>query len=152
MCAFTRRPVTFAPHLYLISSMSSGPWKSPLQGFENADPLPTELNPDGKSLFNPGTTKSAAYDHFPPPIDSSNNGFDFHSELMILFEPRPFHSFLQFITCLPTRSMPTTRGHYTNGSGESFQRYAACFARPLNDAEYRTQLRIYRFWDKAVGG
>jgi len=75
--------------------MSSGPWKSPLQGFENADPLPTELNPDGKSLFNPpGTTKSAAYDHFPPPIDSSKNGFDFHSELMILFEPGPFHSFL----------------------------------------------------------
>jgi len=48
--------------------------------------------------------------------------------------------------------MPITRGHYTNGSGESFQRYTTCFARPLNDAEYKTQLRIYRFWDRAVGG
>jgi hypothetical protein len=125
---------------------------SPLQGFENADPLPTELNPDGKSLFNtPGTTKSPTYDQFPSPIDSSNNGFDFHSQL---FQPRSIHlvTFFQFITCLQTRSRPITREHYTNGSGESFQRCAICFGRPHNHAEHMIQLRIYRFWDKAVGG
>jgi len=53
-------------------------WDSPLKGYENAPPLPNTLNPDGKSLFNPPGPKSAAYDQFPKPIDSSNNGFDFH--------------------------------------------------------------------------
>ena len=48
---------------------------------DHTEPLPTTLNPDGKSLYNPPGTKSTAYDHFPPPIDSSNNGFDFHSKL-----------------------------------------------------------------------
>ena len=52
-----------------------------LKGYENAEPLPTTLNPDGKSLYNPPGIKSAAYDVFPQPIDSSNNGFDFHSKL-----------------------------------------------------------------------
>lgn len=55
------------------------PWKSPLKGYENAEPLPTTLNSDGKSLYNPPGTKSPSYDEFPKPIDSSNNGFDFHS-------------------------------------------------------------------------
>ncbi|THH18040.1 hypothetical protein EW146_g2875 [Bondarzewia mesenterica] len=54
------------------------PYKSPLQGYENADPLPTTINPDGKSLYNPPGPRSAAYDEFPKPIESSNNGFDFH--------------------------------------------------------------------------
>ncbi|KDR80746.1 hypothetical protein GALMADRAFT_222345 [Galerina marginata CBS 339.88] len=54
-------------------------WKSPLDGFDNLPPLPTDVNPDGKSLYNPpGTTKSVAYDQFLPPILPSNNGFDFH--------------------------------------------------------------------------
>ncbi|RDB20834.1 putative 21 protein [Hypsizygus marmoreus] len=54
-------------------------WKSPLEGYENAEPLPDTINPDGKSLYNPPTdAKSSAYDEFPQPIDSSNNGFDFH--------------------------------------------------------------------------
>ncbi|KAG6813147.1 hypothetical protein H0H92_013553 [Tricholoma furcatifolium] len=54
-------------------------FKSPLIGYENAEPLPTTINPDGKSLFNPPTNvKSSAYEEFPEPIDSSNNGFDFH--------------------------------------------------------------------------
>lgn len=54
-------------------------WKSPLEGFENLEPLPTTINSDGKSLYNPPGPKSASYDEFPEPIDSSNNGFDFHS-------------------------------------------------------------------------
>ncbi|KZP09915.1 hypothetical protein FIBSPDRAFT_900155 [Athelia psychrophila] len=53
-------------------------WTSPLQGYENAEPLPDTKNPDGKSLYNPPGPKSAAYEEFPKPIDSSNNGFDFH--------------------------------------------------------------------------
>lgn len=59
-------------------------WKSPLEGYENAEPLPTTVNPDGKSLFNPPGAKSAAYEEFPPPIDSSNNGFDFHGAFKTL--------------------------------------------------------------------
>jgi len=47
---------------------------------DSTEPLPTTLNPDGKSLYNPPGPKSTAYDLFPQPIDSSNNGFDFHSK------------------------------------------------------------------------
>lgn len=54
-------------------------YTSPLIGYENADPLPTTYNADGKSLYNPPGPRSAAYDEFPKPIDLSNNGFDFHS-------------------------------------------------------------------------
>ncbi|KAH7914830.1 DOPA-like domain-containing protein [Hygrophoropsis aurantiaca] len=53
-------------------------WKSPLTGYENAEPLPTTINPDGKSLFNPPGPKSAAYEKFPEPFVPSKNGFDFH--------------------------------------------------------------------------
>ncbi|KAG6854271.1 hypothetical protein C0991_008964 [Blastosporella zonata] len=54
-------------------------FKSPLVGYENADPLPDTINPDGKSLYNtPTGVKSPAYEEFPEPIDPSNNGFDFH--------------------------------------------------------------------------
>ncbi|KAH9932661.1 DOPA-like domain-containing protein [Amylocystis lapponica] len=53
-------------------------WKSPLIGYENAEPLPTTINPDGKSLYNTPGPLSKAYETFPDPIVSTNNGFDFH--------------------------------------------------------------------------
>lgn len=54
-------------------------------GSDPLPPLPSEeeRNPDGKSLVNPPRADgalSAAYDTFPDPIDSSNNGFDFHGK------------------------------------------------------------------------
>ncbi len=57
------------------------PWtyKSLLVGYENAAPLPTTINEDGKSLYNPPGTRSAAYDEFSKPIRPDKNGFDFHS-------------------------------------------------------------------------
>ena len=69
-----------------MSSKHSWQNKSPLEGYENAEPLPSTVNPDGKSLFNPGKggqPLSDSYTTFPKPIDSSNNGFDFH----IYYEP-----------------------------------------------------------------
>lgn len=54
-------------------------WKSPLVGYENSEPLPTTINADGKSLYNPPGPLSAAYETFPDPIVSTRNGFDFHS-------------------------------------------------------------------------
>ncbi len=60
-------------------------WESPLKGYENAEPLPIGFNADGKSLINTPGPKSASYDEFQKPIDSSNNGFDFHSKF-----PPPF--------------------------------------------------------------
>ena len=60
--------------------MASSIYPNPLAGYENAPPLPDTINADGKSLYNgPPTGKlSASYETFPLPIDSSNNGFDFH--------------------------------------------------------------------------
>ncbi len=62
-------------------------YPSPLVGYENAPPLPTGINPDGKSLTNDiqkdeqgKPVLSKAYDEFVDPIDKKNNGFDFHSE------------------------------------------------------------------------
>jgi DOPA 4,5-dioxygenase len=55
-------------------------WPSLLEGYEGAEPLPTALNPDGKSMYNPPGPHSAAYDEFPKQIDPTQNGIDFHSE------------------------------------------------------------------------
>ncbi|KAF2174132.1 hypothetical protein M409DRAFT_16402 [Zasmidium cellare ATCC 36951] len=60
------------------------PWAyeypSPLEGYENLEPLSEERNEDGKSLKNPPPTKtSEAYKAFPDPIaNGSKPGFDIH--------------------------------------------------------------------------
>ena len=52
-------------------------YKSPLEGYENAETLPTTVNADGKSLYNPPGPRSVAYEEFEKPIDPSNNGLIF---------------------------------------------------------------------------
>ncbi|KAH6915998.1 DOPA-like domain-containing protein [Coprinopsis sp. MPI-PUGE-AT-0042] len=103
-----------------MSANATWKHKSPLEGYESAPPLPTTLNADGKSLDN-GTLDnqklSDSYERFPDPIDSSNNGFDFHV--------------------------------YYNVEDEAETKYA----RELHERVRREwpELRIYRFWDRAVG-
>ncbi|KAI1416366.1 DOPA-like domain-containing protein [Hypoxylon sp. FL1857] len=55
-------------------------YPSPLEGYENAPPLPDEKNEDGKSFKNPVTeTLSKAYLEFPDPLDKGRRGgFDVH--------------------------------------------------------------------------
>jgi DOPA 4,5-dioxygenase len=55
-------------------------WPSLLEGYEDAEPLPTTFNADGKTMYNPPGPRSVAYEEFPKPIDQTRNGFDFHSE------------------------------------------------------------------------
>ncbi|EJU03574.1 hypothetical protein DACRYDRAFT_49803 [Dacryopinax primogenitus] len=54
------------------------PYPNPLAGYENAEPLPDTINPDGKSLYNPPGPKSKTYDQFPTQFKPGKNGFDFH--------------------------------------------------------------------------
>jgi hypothetical protein len=52
--------------------------------YKNLPPLPTEKAADGKSIFNPPRQDgklSAAYERFPDPIKSENNGFDIHGNV-----------------------------------------------------------------------
>lgn len=50
-------------------------YKSPLEGYENAPPLPTEKAEDGKSLLNIQTgVLSSAYEKFPEPLDNGRRG------------------------------------------------------------------------------
>ncbi|EIW79369.1 hypothetical protein CONPUDRAFT_59509 [Coniophora puteana RWD-64-598 SS2] len=55
-------------------------WDSPLRGYEDAEPLPSTLNPDGLTVHNPpGSSElSSAYDEFPKEFDPSACRFDFH--------------------------------------------------------------------------
>ncbi|KAK2600113.1 hypothetical protein QQS21_005128 [Conoideocrella luteorostrata] len=55
-------------------------YPSPLAGFENAPPLSTDKQDDGKSLVNPTRAgRSAAYDSFTAPLDNGiRGGFDVH--------------------------------------------------------------------------
>ncbi|KAJ5116259.1 hypothetical protein N7456_000607 [Penicillium angulare] len=55
-------------------------YPSPLEGYENLDPLSEERNEDGKSLKNPQTgTLSKAYEEFPDPLAKDRRGgFDIH--------------------------------------------------------------------------
>lgn len=50
-------------------------YPSPLAGFEDAPPLPTETNEDGKSLVNPKREGlSDAYEHFTHPVNNGIRG------------------------------------------------------------------------------
>lgn len=64
------------------------PYTSPLIGYENAPPLPTTINADGKSLTNLPNAEgklSSAYDEFVDPLNKKDrNGFDFHSKQFML--------------------------------------------------------------------
>jgi len=55
-------------------------WESPLRGYEDAEPLPSTLNPDGLTVYNPPGSGGllSAYDEFPKEFDSSACRFDFH--------------------------------------------------------------------------
>ncbi|KAI0272524.1 DOPA-like domain-containing protein [Gloeopeniophorella convolvens] len=61
-------------------------YKSPLEGYEGADPLPDTLNEDGKSLYNPPGPRSVLYDSFPEPFKKNKNGFDFHIYFMHTYD------------------------------------------------------------------
>jgi hypothetical protein len=55
-------------------------YPSPLEGYENLPPLPTERASDGKSFLDPPTgVLSSAYDRFTDPLDNGERGgFDVH--------------------------------------------------------------------------
>ncbi|KAM0322310.1 hypothetical protein ACHAQA_009600 [Verticillium albo-atrum] len=55
-------------------------YPSPLAGFENAAPLPSELGEDGKSFINPPREGlSDSYEKFTTPLDNGRRGgFDVH--------------------------------------------------------------------------
>ncbi|KAJ5930463.1 hypothetical protein N7466_005956 [Penicillium verhagenii] len=55
-------------------------YSSPLEGYENLEPLSDERNEDGKSLKNPQTgVLSKAYEEFPDPVSKGRRGgFDIH--------------------------------------------------------------------------
>ncbi|PVH96393.1 hypothetical protein DM02DRAFT_123650 [Periconia macrospinosa] len=55
-------------------------YPSPLQGYENLEPLPNEFSDDGKSFANPPSkTKSESYNTFVSPITNDRRGgFDIH--------------------------------------------------------------------------
>ncbi|KAJ5624412.1 hypothetical protein N7510_000721 [Penicillium lagena] len=55
-------------------------YASPLEGYENLEPLPEERNEDGKSFKNPQHgVLSKAYSEFPDPLaKSQRGGFDIH--------------------------------------------------------------------------
>ncbi|KAK3316299.1 DOPA-like domain-containing protein [Apodospora peruviana] len=59
---------------------SSYSYPSPLEGYENAPPLPDERAEDGKSFRNPQTgVLSDAYEKFPEPLENGRRGgFDIH--------------------------------------------------------------------------
>ncbi|KAF5362563.1 hypothetical protein D9756_002374 [Leucocoprinus leucothites] len=105
----------------LASLISLAPLPYNLAALEYIPPppqtLPTTVNPDGKSLYNPPGPQSKSYTDFPKPIDSSNNAFDFH-----------------------VYYMPTNEAEFS-------------FAKQLHERIRREfpELRIYKFWDKAVG-
>ncbi|KAI0741972.1 DOPA-like domain-containing protein [Daedaleopsis nitida] len=54
------------------------PYKSLLEDYKEAEPLPTTFNADGKSYYNLPGPRSTAYEEFPKPINSTNSAFDFH--------------------------------------------------------------------------
>jgi len=56
-------------------------WPSPLQDYQGPrDALPTEFNPDGRSLKNTPGPRSSVWDQAPKPFVPNHANFDFHSK------------------------------------------------------------------------
>ncbi len=86
-------------------------YTSPLEGYDGADPLPTEFAADGKSLRNVPGPLSAAYDTFLPPIKTTNNGFDIHIYYMQTVETeakyaRELHERIRYAALSLPRMLP----------------------------------------------
>ena len=59
----------------IMSQRLLSEFPSPLEGFENAEPLPEEKNEDGKSFKNASRDdRSQAYDSFAAPLDNGPRG------------------------------------------------------------------------------
>lgn len=115
--------------------------------------LPDTFNPDGKSLYNPPTNvKSQAYDTFPDPIDSSNNGFDFHSK----FHSQKIYQLLQSLLQVYYMSSIETELKFARELHQQIRREfpeVICI-QPVPivfDAVELSKLRIYKFWEKPIG-
>ncbi|CAG8373533.1 unnamed protein product [Penicillium salamii] len=112
-------------------------YPSPLEGYENLEPLSEEKNEDGKSLKNPEGVLSKAYEEFPDPLSKGREGgFDIHiyhfqvhhAQLLNYFHERPANL-------------------YQNNPEQ------VTFAKALWERIRREfpELRIYRFWDRPIG-
>lgn len=109
-------------------------FKSPLSGFEHAEPLPDTINADGKSLYNPPAPLSKVYETFPEPFTQRNNGFDFHSASSAL------------IVCV---AVALKRVVYFMQSVPSEVKYA----KELHERIRREfpEMRIYKVFERPVG-
>lgn len=62
-------------HIITMADPSLYTYPSPLAGWENSPPLPTDISSDGKSYVNPETgVKSKSYEKFPEPLDTGKRG------------------------------------------------------------------------------
>lgn len=131
------------------------PHKSPLEGYQNLEPLPTSFNPDGKSLSNPVTgIKSTTYDVFPQPIDSSNNGFDFHStpatvRIEMTTNWRMLTGPVYYMPSVPIEAQFAKELHERIRREFPEVRVSAIFCD--FGIQMALELRIYRLWDRPIG-
>lgn len=117
------------------------PSESPLAVYkgQTLEPLPTELNADGKSLkaLPIPPSRSPAYDNHPTPIrsPSEGNAFDFHGEIGFYLLERSLDLGPRLVYHNP--DSPAEVQH----------------ARELHERIRREfpELRIYRFFEKPIG-
>jgi hypothetical protein len=57
-----------------MPSFIQAEWASPLAGYENLSPLPTEKTPNGNYVNIQTGISSKAYEAFPEPIDNGEDG------------------------------------------------------------------------------
>ncbi|KAJ5555063.1 hypothetical protein N7461_003533 [Penicillium sp. DV-2018c] len=120
-------------------------YPSPLEGYENLEPLSDEKAEDGKSLKNPQHgILSKAYEEFPDPLSKGRDGgFDIHI----------YH----FQVCDANHPWAMHPGSQTQDGNEAYKYQnnpdQAAFARALWERIRREfpELRIYTFFDRPVG-
>ncbi|CAG8081605.1 unnamed protein product [Penicillium olsonii] len=110
-------------------------YPSPLEGYENLEPLSEEKNEDGKSLKNPQHgVLSKAYEEFPDPLSKGREGgFDIH---------------IYYFQVGRTTAHPDATANADQNNPAQ-----VTFARALWERIRREfpELRVYRFWDCPIG-
>ena len=135
-------------------------WPSPLENYQGPrDPLPTEFNPDGRSLKNTPAPKSSVWHQAPKPFVPNHANFDFHGgyrraplSLGFLFI---YYPVAQSTTTEATRMKPSSHASSTRGFEGNSQRYIYLPPPSSKDISplitIHAQLMIFRFREEPVG-
>ena len=129
-------------------------WPSPLQDYQGPrDPLPTEINPDTRSLKNIPGYRSPVWDQAPKSFYPNKPNFDFHSGHRRGSPSHPTYLSTHSLLQPKRRGRNSVRTRAPRGNPKGIPRGISALPSISKDipSHCDPQLTIFRFWEKPIG-